>query len=125
MVVKLDSTLLFALTLLTAFVLPVLISNSAFVHFFYKRQQPKHLKPSKSTQKNKISVGLVALKSVLLEQFSGDAFILSKCNGCGHGQDWANGNSYYTMYNDKTYYCSTASSLWETAERMTDHKHSF
>ena len=56
---------------------------------------------------------------------SGDAFILSKCNGCGHGQDWANGNSYYTMYNDKTYYCSTASSLWETAERMTDHKHSF
>lgn len=42
----------------------------------------------------------------------GEAIVLSKCDGCGHGQDWELGNNYYRLFEGRRYYCEDAASVF-------------
>ena len=44
--------------------------------------------------------------------WKGQEIVLSKCEGCGHGQDWDMGNNYYKLWKNKRYYCEDSASIF-------------
>ena len=56
--------------------------------------------------------------------WNGEVIVKHKCNECGKSQEWAKGNNYWTLWNEKQFYCEDAPLIfadergWEEAALM-------